>query len=180
MNGPTHRLVANLSLSSLDMKERHILLPRWGGIESGATLSDEYRIMWEPEAAGSKKKQLVHRCYIDSNDSKNHGCVTRAWNHAEGSISFIKGYLEDVDSMGYTEDQFLENLGMFLGIASHHISDLCTPVHVGHKMDYLNAGSKTQSAFHKVVERDIVRYSSKAAIILSNPKRVSLSKRYFH
>ncbi len=179
MNGPTHRLVANLALSFLDMKERHILFPRWGGIESGATLSDEFRIMWEPEVAGAKNKQLVHRCYIDSSDSKNHGCVTRAWDHAEGSKSFIRGYLEDDDSMGYTEDEFLENLGMFLGIASHHISDLCTPVHVGHKMDYLNAGSKSQSAFHKTVERDIVRFSNQATIKLSKPQKVSLSNEYF-
>lgn len=179
MNGPTHRLVANLALSCLDMQERHIMFPRWGGIESGATLSDEFRIMWEPEVAGAKNKQLVHRCYIDSIDSKNHGCVTRAWNHAEGSKSFIRGYLEDDDSMGYTEDEFLENLGMFLGIVSHHISDLCTPVHVGHKMDYLKAGSESQSAFHKKVERDIVRYSNQAKIRLSKPKKVSLSKKYF-
>ena len=179
MNGPTHRLVANLALSCLDMKERYILFPRWGGIESGAILSDEFRIMWEPEVAGAKNKQLVHRCYIDSSDSKNHGCVTRAWDHAEGSKSFIKDYLEDGDSMGYSEDEFLENLGMFLGITSHHISDLCTPVHVGHKMDYLKAGSKSQSAFHKIIERDIVRYSNQATIKLCKPRKVLLSKKYF-
>lgn len=179
MNGPTHRLVANLALSCLDMTERHILFPRWGGIETGATLSDVYRIMWEPESAGSKNKQLVHRCYIDSDDSKNHGCVTRACDHAEGSKSFVLEYLQDAESMGYTEDEFLENLGMFLGVASHHISDLCTPVHVGHKMDYLKAGSDSQSSFHKRVERDIVKFTNRAPIGLSKPKKVSLSKKYF-
>ncbi|MBD3376624.1 hypothetical protein GF406_16430 [candidate division KSB1 bacterium] len=179
MNGPTHRLIANIALSSLDQKERHILYPRWGGIESGATLSDDFRIMWEPKVASTKNKQLVHRCYVDSENSKNHGCVTRALDHAEGSISFIKDYMEDGESMGYTEDEFLENLGMFLGIASHHISDLCTPVHVGHKMDYLKAGAKSQSAFHKILERDLVRYSCQAQITLSKPQKISISKRYF-
>jgi len=179
MNGPTHRLVANIALACLNMKERHILNPRWGGIESGVTLSDEFRIMWEPEGVGSKNKQLVHRCFIDSSDSKNHGCVTRALDHTLGSVSFIKDYLNDAESIGYTEDEFLENLGMFLGIACHHISDLCTPVHVGHKMDYLKAGSKSRAAFHKKVELDIVRYSNQAPILLCKPKKISLSKKFF-
>ena len=88
MLGKTHILVANISLACLNQKERHILYPRWGAIEAGATLSDELKIMWEPEAAGFPR-QLVHRCYVDSTDIKNHGCVTRAWDHAEGSISFM-------------------------------------------------------------------------------------------
>ena len=58
MLGKTHQLVANLSLACLSQKERHIMYPRWGGIESGATLSDEFRIMWEIEEVGSDKKQL--------------------------------------------------------------------------------------------------------------------------
>lgn len=179
MNGPTHRLVANLALSCLDMKERHILFPRWGGIESGATLSDEFRIMWEPEVAGSKNKQLVHRCYVDSSNPKNHGCITRAMNHAIGSINFTELYLEDEDSMGYTEEEFLENLGMFLGIASHHIGDLCTPVHVGHKIDFKKAGAKSLPEFHKSVERDIVRFTRVAPIKLKKPKKISFSNKYF-
>ena len=179
MNGKTHRLVANLALACLDMKERHILYPRWGGIESGSTLSDEFRIMWESEAVGSKNKQLVHRYYVDSKDPKNHGCVTRALDHAEGSVCFIKDYLSSEDPAAYTEVEFLENMGMFLGILSHHISDLCTPVHVGHKMDYSGAGAKSRADFHRSVERDVERYSNQASIILNKPRKISLVKSYF-
>ena len=179
MTGTIHQLIANLSLACLDVRERHILYPKWGGIESGATLSDEFRIMWEPEEAGSKNKQLVHRCFVDSDDSKNHGCVTRAWDHATGCVSFIGDYLKGDLSDAYTEDEFLENLGMFLGITCHHIGDLCTPVHVGHKMNYSKAGSKSRTHFHTKVERDITRFSIQAAPRLPKPQNTTLSKDLF-
>ena len=68
MNGKCHRLVANVALSRLVMEERHILMPRWGGIETGSTLSDDFRVMWEIIEPGRDEKQLIHRCYIDSDD----------------------------------------------------------------------------------------------------------------
>lgn len=175
MLGKSHVLVANLALACLNQKERHVLYPRWGGIESGATLSDEFRIMWEIEQLGSDKKQLVHRCYVDCQDSKNHGCITRALNHAEGCIGFIESYSKEDSS----EEEFLENLGMFLGITSHHIADLCTPVHVGHKIDYRNLGYSSLSRFHNKVERDIFRFQNKSSLKFSKPKIVDLSEKYF-
>ncbi len=178
MNGTSHQFVANLALACLDIKERHILYPRWGGIESGSTLSDEFRIMWEIESVENKTKQLVHRYFVDSTNSKDHGGVTRAWDHASGSVSFIEDYMKDPDSYG-AEDEFLENLGMHLGIASHHIADLCTPVHVGHKMNYLRAKSRNRAAFHGRVERDIARFAQKVPILFYKPKIVPLTKSYF-
>lgn len=175
MLGKTHQLVANLSLACLSQKERHIMYPRWGGIESGATLSDEFRILWEIEEVGSDKKQLVHRCYVDSKDTKDHGCVTRALNHAEGCIGFIESYSKE-DS---TEEEFLENLGMFMGITSHHIADLCTPVHVGHKINFKLLGYSSLARFHNKVERDIFRFQNKSSIKFSKPKLVDLSDKYF-
>lgn len=177
MKGDSHCLVANLSLACLAEKERHILYPRWGGIEAGATLSDQFRIMWEIEDLNSDKKQLVHRCYVDSKDSKDHGCVTRALDYAEGSIGFINDYLKD--AVGYTEDEFLENLGMFLGVVSHHIADLCTPVHVGHLINYKSLGFKTLSRFHNQVERDILKYERQCNVILPKLVLVKITRDYF-
>lgn len=149
-----------------------------GGIESGAVLSDEFRIMWEIEEVNSENKQLVHRCYIDSGDSKDHGCVTRAFDHADGSISYIKDYLAgELDS--YTEDDFLENLGMFFGVISHHIGDLCTPLHVGHYIDFNAMGFRSMASLHKKLESDIEKFSREASVKLSRPKTVRLSKKYF-
>lgn len=178
MLGDSHVLVANLALASLTEKERHILYPRWGGIESGATLSDHFRIMWESVEPGSKEKQLVHRCFVDSQNTKDHGCITRSLDHAEGSIAFITDYLSEPND-SYTEDEFLENLGMFLGIACHHIADLCTPVHVGHLINFRSLGCSTLARFHNRVERDIRRLERKASIRLPKPQTIVISSDYF-
>ncbi len=175
MLGDSHCLVANLSLACLNEDERHILYPRWSGIEGGATLSDHFRIMWEPMEPGKKQRQLVHRCYIDSNNLKDHGCITRALEHTEGSIAFVKDYMKGELDDGYTEDQFLENLGMFLGIASHHIADICTPVHVGHSIDFRALGFPTLARLHGQVERDILRLQKMAKINLHKPKLIKFS-----
>ena len=79
----------------------------------------------------------------------------------------------------YTEDEFLENLGMFFGIISHHIGDLCTPVHVGHHIDYITLGFKSMNRVHKKIENDIQKLSWLANIKMSRPKLVRLSKKYF-
>jgi len=179
MLGKSHLFVAYLSLAYLSQKERHILYPRWGGIESGVTLSDEFRIMWEPVKSGSKSKQLVHRCYVDSNDPKNHGCITRASDHFEGCISFINDYLNGDLENSYNEVEFLENLGMFLGITSHHIADLCTPVHVGHKINYKKMGYSTLTKLHNKVERDILQYQNQACLRLSKPRLTEISDNFF-
>ena len=68
---------------------------------------------------------------------------------------------------------------MFLGIISHHISDLCTPVHVGNTIDYKKLGYKSSSRFHNRVERDISRFSNRISICLPKPKTIKISKKYF-
>lgn len=161
MNGQMHRLIAEMSLAHLDGEARGILSPRWFGIEAGATLSDDFRIMWEPETAG-EPRQLVHRCHVDSDDRKDHGGVTRCLDHAAGSICFIRDWMED--PTGYTEVEFLENLGMFLGILSHHIADLHTPVHVGHRLGPDQLGFRTVKAMHAGVERDMARVCKRVSV----------------
>lgn len=179
MNGNSHILVANLALALLPEKERHILYPRWGGIEAGATLSDHFRMMWEIESPEVPKRQLIHRCYVDSDDKKNHGCVTHAYSYSDGSLSFIEDYKKGELEDAYTEESFLENLGMFFGVISHHIADLCTPVHVGHKIDFKSLGFTTLKKLHAKVERDISRLEKKVPLNLAEPVVVNLSKEYF-
>ncbi len=179
MTGDTHCRVAKLALARLVTEERSILDPRWDAIEAGATLSDHFRVMWEPAEPGDDKKQLVHRCYVDSADPKDHGCVTRALDHAEGSIAFIEDYLSGALDDAYTEVEFLENLGMFLGVTSHHIADLCTPVHVGHHLDFRSLGYPSLARFHSKVERDIQRYAKNALPEPTEPLLVDLRAEYF-
>lgn len=135
--------------------------------------------MWEKIDPSRGEKQLVHRCFIDSEDPKNHGCVTRAHEHAIGCVGFIEQYMADELHDAYTEESFLENLGMFLGITSHHIADICTPVHVGHKMDYRRAGSPSASKFHARFERQMARLARGATVQLHKPVRVEMNRKYF-
>ena len=166
-------------MALLDEDERDILYPRWSCIEAGSTLSDEFRIMWEPKDVASKDRELVHRCLVDSDDPKDHGCVTRALDHAEGSVAFIRDFLNGALDGSFNEDEFLNDLGMFMGIASHHIADLCTPVHVGHKLDYKKVGAKSARRFHAKVERDIGRLARQVSLQIHPPKVVEFSRDLF-
>ncbi len=179
MNGPTHTFVAMMAMACLNGKERHILYPRWGGIEAGVTLSDEFRIMWEPRDAENQDRELVHRCFVDSSAPKDHGGVTRSLDHSEGSISFIQSYLDGELEGSYNEDEFLENLGMFLGVLCHHVADLCTPVHVGHGIDHASLGVRSAKAFHSKVERDIGRLASRCSLNMFPPELAEPSREYF-
>ena len=178
MNGNSHCLVALLALSLLEPKERDVLLPHWACIEGGATLSDHFKIMWEPVVAGGASA-LVHRCYVDSNNPKDHGCITRALDHAEGSICFVEDYLSGEMDDVYTEVEFLANLAMYLGILSHHIADLCTPCHVGGKIDFRKAGFRSLKSLHRKLERDIEKLSSVMALSMSKPVSIDFSDEYF-
>ena len=64
-------------------------------------------------------------------------------------------------------------------IACHHICDLCTPAHVGHKIDYKKAGYKSWSRFHNQIERDIGRFSRRIWLKMTRPKIVEISSEYF-
>lgn len=84
--------------------------------------------MWDIVSAGAKEKHLIHRCFVDSDDPKDHGCAAQAHSYATGCTGFIEQYMSGELHDAYpTEEDFLENLGMFLGIVSHHIADMCTP-----------------------------------------------------
>lgn len=88
---------------------------------------------------------------------------------------YLSGQLDDA----YSEDEFLENLGMFLGISSHHIADLCTPVHVGHNLDFRSLGYSSLAHFHSRVERDISRFERRVSIRIPKPESIELSGEYF-
>lgn len=178
MKGTTHRLIANIALACLEMDQRHVLYPRWQGIESGATLTDEFRAYWD-KVGPDGQSQLVHRCYIDSDKKKHRGSVFLLENYTTRSIGFVEAFLDGQLEGAYTEVSFLENFGMYLGIISHHLCDLCTPVHVGHKLDYEKLGYKSYSRFHQKLERDIARYAKKVEIALRKPKRVALNRNHF-
>lgn len=178
MKGVTHRLVAGIAFACLDQRSQEILYPRWRAIQAGATLTDEVRAYWDP-MGDTDKKHLVHRCYVDSVNPKDHGAIEHLFNYSTGTTGFVDAYLGgDLDG-AYDEITFLENFGMYLGIVSHHICDICTPVHVGHKLDYRELGYKSLSRFHQKVERDIARIVRPGPLMIPDPELVSLTKEHF-
>ncbi len=180
MNSYCHNLVVNVALACQEPEHRRILFPRWKGLEAGATVSDEFRAIWDIAAAGEQRKHLVHRAYVDSDDPKDHGAARHALDYSTGSLSFAETYLAGELRDAYTtEECFLENLAMFLGIVSHHVADMCTPVHVGHKMDYRRAGSRSAAAFHKKFERQMGRLAYRARLTIKKPEVVDLTHEYF-
>lgn len=180
MNGHCHEMVALIALAAQDPRHRSVLTSRWSGIEAGSTMSDDFRVMWDIVEAGSKDKHLIHRCFVDSDSPKDHGGARHALDYATGCVGFIEEYMAgNLDDAYPTEENFLENLGMYLGIVSHHIADMCTPVHVGHRMNYPRAGSTSARKFHARFERQMGRLARKATVTLSRPRKVTLSQEYF-
>jgi hypothetical protein len=180
MNGYCHELVALIALANLEPAHRQILSARWRGIEAGSTMSDYFRVMWDIVAPTGNEKHLIHRCFVDSDNPKDHGCAIHAYDYATGCSGFIEQYMAgELDDAYTTEESFLENLGMYLGIVSHHIADMCTPVHVGHKMDYRRAGSESARKFHSRFERQMGRLARQATVSLRKPARTPLTQDYF-
>lgn len=177
MTSKTHSFIAKLALACLEPEEQEILFPRWAGIDSGATLSDDFRIMWDFDLSDSEKRKLVHRFYVDSDNLKDKGCVPRIVMHTEGVIDFIKVY--EPEDEGYSEIEFLENMGMFLGIISHHIADICTPLHVGKKLNHKAASFKSRKSFHDRIEKDIEKYSSQAQLHLTPCVEIPVTEAHF-
>lgn len=178
MKGTTHQLIVGISLACLDESSRQVLFPRWRGILDGATLTDEFRAYWDP-MGDSDRKHLIHRCFVDSDDPKNHGAIEHLLNYSTGSVGFVGLFLDGDLGDAYSEVSFLENFGMYLGIVSHHICDICTPVHVGHRLNFRKLGYPTLARFHGKVERDIARFARPGQVTIPQPQKVQLTGEYF-
>ena len=177
MRRNSHLLIAMMAMSCLSTKERYILYPRWAGIDDGATFSDDFRIMWEADILNSNEKVLVHRCYVDSNLNKDHGCSHRTFMYADGAIDFIEKCSND--SVSTSEEEFLETLGLYLGIICHHIGDLCTPLHVIKNVSTKEMKFKSRKSLHDRMERDFDKCSLEALVKLEKAEKVELSQEYF-
>ena len=171
-------MIAAIALACLDEECHQILYPRWRGILDGATLTDDTRAYWDP-MGDTKRKHLVHRCFVDSDDPKDHGAIEHLFNYSTGTVEFVPLFLNGSLKDAYDEVSFLENFGMYIGIVSHHICDLCTPVHVGHKLNYERLGFPSLSRFHSQVERDIAQYVRTGQVTIPEPSKVSLTEEYF-
>jgi hypothetical protein len=171
MLGNTHERVAARALDRLPMWLQEVLRPQWDWLQGGATLTDFARTFWEPaDSVGEGKRALVHRYYLDSPHARDRGVISQIINYAFGTIS----YIQEEGENPLTEAErglFHGQVALQFGIISHHIADLCTPVHLG---DTLNAHLErltSRGSFHSYYERALERYSRQARLDIDREAR---------
>lgn len=155
MKGFAHVRVAELAAEVMADDLRPAIGLLWEGIETGVTLTDEFRWFWDPDEQESViNRVLMHRCYVDSDSPNDQGCPVQIVRYAMGTPEFFELYAQgELDDYG--EEGFLLTAGAYLGVMTHHIADLHTPVHVGSQLPIASVGYSTNAGFHSRVEADL-------------------------
>ncbi len=155
MKSFAHLRVAALAAGVMPAGLRSVIQQLWDGIETGTTLTDEFLWFWDTDDhKGTISQILMHRCYMDSDSPNDRGCPLQIVRYARG----IPGFFEEYAAGGlhdYEEESFMVNAGAYLGVVSHHVADLHTPVHVGCRLPMSTVGYKTRQGFHSRVEADL-------------------------
>lgn len=123
-----------------------------------------YGIPMDNEIDPNQKKIPFHRYYYDEDSDKKGGLVGYLFQYIDGTINYIQdGDINDgIDWAGH------------LGMISHFIGDICTPVHVGSKLNKELIGISKN--IHSKIERDMEKYSKSLSIQeLPNPKTIDVS-----
>lgn len=164
MMGDTHERVAARALDRVPTWLQQVLRPQWDWLQGGATLTDFARTFWEPsDSVGEGKRALVHRYYLDSPRPEDKGTVSQIINYAFGTMSYIEE--DGQNTLSEAERRlFHGQVALQFGIISHHIADLCTPVHLGDALKPQLEQLTSQRNFHSYYERALERYSRQARL----------------
>ena len=170
MKRNAHIRVAELATNHLPDPWATPIAALWEGIETGATLPDEFVAYWDTDdQVGVISKVRMHRCYMDSDDPRDRGCVIQIVRYATAIPGFVEDFASGDLEGSYDDEEFALNLGMFFGIASHHIADMHTPVHVCSHVDPATVGARSSAGFHTRIETDLDRAA--AAVETIQPYR---------
>jgi len=136
MIGKSHIKISHLMLQYLNPSLSCILNRFIDTFEDGVFVPDKH-IMWhcdpaEPAENKNPPKHLVHRYYIDIDDSfdRKGRLLEMIWMYTDGIISFVQDGAE-VSSAYPTIDNLVENWVLYVGMLTHFLGDICTPLHVG-------------------------------------------------
>ncbi len=155
MKAQSHQKVVALAVESAPSRLRPLLDHMRDGIDLGASLTDEFRMYWDMDNSGKKTRVRMHRCYMDSSDPKDRGCAVQITRYVDGIPGFFDQWESGELEGAYDEEEFLVNAGAFLGVLSHHIADLHTPVHVGSSLPLSSVGYRKRAGLHSRVEADL-------------------------
>lgn len=167
MIGKSHIKISHLMLLHLNPSISFILKRFIKTYESGVEVPDKY-LMWErdpaePAEKGNQPKHLVHRYYIDADDTfqRKGRLIEQIWMYTDGIISFVQDGIKISEAYPTTEN-LIENWALHFGILTHFLGDLFTPLHIGigndkilKKLAGLKYHSKIEQAFwryHKTYE----------------------------
>ncbi len=163
--GNTHERIAAKALDYEPGWLQGILRPQWEWLQGGATLTDLARTYWEPDDSLDKgQSSLVHSYFIDKADPRRRGAIAQIIRYVKGTVSFIEEVGKEAEGWE-SRDQFHGQVALYLGILSHHIADLNTPVHVGHALNSELERITSNKDFHKYYERELEKYSRQADLI---------------
>lgn len=158
MRGASHLAIVKLAASVMPTEYSGFLSRLQEGIKEGASLTDEFRWYWEMDDGNVGRRIRMHRCYMDSDDHRDHGCPVQIVRYATGIPGLLEGWVDGTLADLYDDDElFFLNAGSYFGIVSHHIADLCTPVHVGHAVHPTVFGYRSRAGLHSRVEADLDR-----------------------
>lgn len=166
MRAAAHLRVVSLAVEVMPRPFAALLGRLREGIECGATLPDEFRSYWDVDGGPGRNRVLMHRCYVDSEERRDHGCPVQVRRYVEGAPRFFEDWAEGKLNGCYDVESFALNAGAFLGVLSHHVCDLWTPVHVGCSIPPSALGYKTRAGLHSRVEADLDRAARRVDTIL--------------
>ena len=166
MRAAAHLRVVSLALEVMPKPFAALFGRLREGLDCGATLPDEFRSYWDLDDGPGRNRVLMHRCYVDSKRRRDRGCPVQVVRHVEGIPGFFEDWANGRLDGCYDYGSFAVNAGAFLGVLSHHICDLWTPVHVGCSMPPSAFGYKTRAGLHSRVEADLDRAARRVDTIL--------------
>ncbi len=159
MDGLTHIWVCVKAKALLPEGFQVFLQQEWDWLECAVTLPDSH-LRYDTTNADEldtefKKRFPVHRYNCDAQVPHGYGLVGQAWRYFEGSISFIQDCRDGVTS---NPNYYYGQTAFYMGMLCHFIGDLCTPVHVGSRLDH-QLVELFGNYFHQRIEARLRRVS---------------------
>ncbi len=179
LQSAAHLKVCELARDAMPEEQRPFVSVMWEGIQAGAERPDDFLLDGEP---GNQQdaSQRMHKCYVDSNDPKDRACPIEIARYATSTVSFLEGFARGELDETCDETEFRLKCGSLLGVVSHLVADLWTPVHLGRSLQPSDLPYQHRRGLHWAVEADLD--NAAAGIegpVEHRPQRVTLDSAHF-
>jgi hypothetical protein len=160
-------------------EQRPFISVIWEGIQAGAERPDDFLLDAEP-GDQQDAAQRMHRCYVDSSDPKDRACPIEIARYATSTVSLLESLARGELDETCGETELRLKCGSLLGVISHLVADLWTPVHLGRSLQPADLPYRHRKDFHSVVEADLDKAAADMGGPLEHrPRRVPLDSAHF-